>query len=309
MKKLFILLGLLYCFRAGFSQAPDWTVNSSAFEFSMAFSGVAEINSVEARDTSDRIAAWIGGETRGVAKPFYSSSTDRYYFFLLVYSNGGTGEHITFSYYDASADTVLTLANVETFVSDKNTGSFSDPYIFTNTANPIPLYFRFTGISDTITIDTTSHHITLMVPDSTDLSGLVAEFSFSNADSVLVNGKTQISGVSANDFTNPVIYAIITPAGEVDWTVTVHAGNTLGIVNLQESGFELYPSPAMDFLFVKADEIRDIEVIDMAGNLQVHQEGGNGGIQKMDVSKLPSGIYLLRVFRGNQMEMKRFIKR
>lgn len=112
---------------------PSWVVNSSEYEYSMSFSGVAMIDGVECRDTADRVAAWVNGELRGMARPFYLDGTDRYYFLTTVYSNLlSQPESITFTFYDASRDTIIGLINEEEFVADENSGTFSDPYWYIN---------------------------------------------------------------------------------------------------------------------------------------------------------------------------------
>jgi hypothetical protein len=49
--------------------------------------------------------------------------------------------------------------------------------------------------------------ITLFVPKDTDVSASVATFTV-NAASVKVGETEQVSGITPNDFTNPVIYTV-----------------------------------------------------------------------------------------------------
>ena len=69
--------------------------------------------------------------------------------------------------------------------------------------------------------------ITLTVPFGTDVTALVATFTTTGA-SVSVNGATQTSGATPNDFTNPVTYTVRALDGSTkDYTVTVNvAANT-----------------------------------------------------------------------------------
>ena len=64
--------------------------------------------------------------------------------------------------------------------------------------------------------------VNIGVSEETDISNLVATFTISEKASVTVNGVTQVSGVTVNDFTNPVVYKITAENGDVrDWTITV----------------------------------------------------------------------------------------
>ena len=58
------------------------------------------------------------------------------------------------------------------------------------------------------------------MPYGTDLSKLIACYS-TNADSVWIGSEEQNSGVSVNDFRNPVVYRLKTETGFFDWTVKV----------------------------------------------------------------------------------------
>lgn len=64
--------------------------------------------------------------------------------------------------------------------------------------------------------------VNIEVSEETDMSKLTATFTVSDKASVTVKGVAQISGVTVNDFTHPVVYRVTAENGEVrDWTVTV----------------------------------------------------------------------------------------
>ncbi|MHA2403610.1 MAG: T9SS type A sorting domain-containing protein, partial [Candidatus Kariarchaeaceae archaeon] len=72
-------------------------------------------------------------------------------------------------------------------------------------------------------IDTLSHEILIMVEEGTQLDELVASFSLSEGATAYVDDVFQISGVTINDFSNPVIYTIIAEDNTTmqTWTVIV----------------------------------------------------------------------------------------
>jgi hypothetical protein len=73
------------------------------------------------------------------------------------------------------------------------------------------------------TINPATFSITLDVLENIDVSSLIATFTLSNLASASIGGVIQESGVTANNFTNPVVYTVTAEAGNTqDWTVTVN---------------------------------------------------------------------------------------
>ena len=71
-------------------------------------------------------------------------------------------------------------------------------------------------------IDTLQHTVDVTVAQGTDVSDLVADFTLSQYASATVNGVSQTSGSTHNDFTNPVTYTVMAQDSSTqDWTVTV----------------------------------------------------------------------------------------
>jgi len=72
-------------------------------------------------------------------------------------------------------------------------------------------------------IDPGTFNITLEVLENVDVSSLVATFTLSDFANASVGGVVQESGVTPNDFTNPVVYTVTAEAGNTqNWTVTVN---------------------------------------------------------------------------------------
>ncbi|SVB63332.1 uncharacterized protein METZ01_LOCUS216186, partial [marine metagenome] len=85
---------------------PCWAVNPPDFQFNASVSGVLIFNGVESTDSTDIIAAFVGGECRGVKTDgLYFPPSEHWIFGLTIYGNI-SGEVITFKAYDASAGLV-----------------------------------------------------------------------------------------------------------------------------------------------------------------------------------------------------------
>ena len=86
--------------------------------------------------------------------------------------------------------------------------------------------FSFQGLAPAVvgTVNEAAHTIALTVPAGTNLTALVATFTTTGA-SVKVGAALQVSGVTANSFTNPVTYTVSAADGTTQaYTVTVTLG-------------------------------------------------------------------------------------
>lgn len=118
------------------SVAPDWSVNSSDYEFTMNVNGQLEINGEMSQDVNDIVAAFRGDECVGVAKPTYFSRYDAYYVLMNVYGNAeDNGKSLTYKVFEAKTGRVLPVVEVSMdkanmFVTDNIVGTISSPNIW-----------------------------------------------------------------------------------------------------------------------------------------------------------------------------------
>jgi hypothetical protein len=114
----------------------------------------------------------------------------------------------------------------------------SDSIILTNDISA----FSFTAsannaLSSDITANISETTITAIVPFGTDVTALVATFT-TTGDSVTVNSTEQVSGTTANDFSNTVTYTVTAADSTTqDYTVTVSVPSSKPIIS--------NPSPAI----------------------------------------------------------------
>jgi hypothetical protein len=86
------------------------------------------------------------------------------------------------------------------------------------------LTFSFAGLTPAVTgtINETAKTVSLVVPNSQSVTALVATFTVSPLATVNIGGVGQVSGTTANNFTNPVVYTVVAEDGSVsNYTVTV----------------------------------------------------------------------------------------
>ncbi|MBN1307916.1 MAG: hypothetical protein JXA18_08370 [Chitinispirillaceae bacterium] len=121
-------------------------------------------------------------------------------------------------------------------ISGMTVNDFSSPLVYTVTAedNSTAEYivtvtvttkkittYSFPSINATGSIDESKKTISVAVPGGTDLAALVADFTITGV-SVSVGATLQQSGITANDFSSPVIYTVTASDGSTaEYTVSV----------------------------------------------------------------------------------------
>jgi hypothetical protein len=94
--------------------------------------------------------------------------------------------------------------------------------------------FNIVNVSPPATgvIDQSGHGIAITVPNDTDVTHLIATFTVSAGATVYVNNNystVQQSGITTNDFTNPVVYTVWSAGNYLqDYTVTVTVAAPVG---------------------------------------------------------------------------------
>ena len=99
-------------------------------------------------------------------------------------------------------------------------------------------------------VDPDLHTVSLVVPYETDVTDLIAYFELSDGASatVGVTPTTQVSGVTANDFTLPVIYTIIAENSSTqNWMVTVYIDPPKTTTDIEEYEFTEADNPALSY--------------------------------------------------------------
>jgi hypothetical protein len=88
--------------------------------------------------------------------------------------------------------------------------------------------FSFDGIDGKATIDKAAHTVSAKANETVDLTAIVADFTLSTGATATVDGKSQTSRQTANNFSAPVTYSITSGDGltKYEWTVTVTGGKT-----------------------------------------------------------------------------------
>jgi len=210
MKKIITIILVSLCAFNLSAQNPNWSFDVNNYQFSMTLTTTLNVNGATLSSTNDRVAAFINGEVRGIAGVTYVPSSNKYVAYLSVYANSNS-ETVSFKLYNSTNDTVTDISKTITFRIDNQIGSVFQSLSLANPALSSEAdltAFSFDGVQEkSVTISTNS--IDVLVPANTDVANLVANFTSNNNSRVFVNKVAQISEISAQNFTSPVIYQVL----------------------------------------------------------------------------------------------------
>ena len=130
--------------------------------------------------------------------------------------------------------------------------------------------------------------ISIKVPSGTDLNVLTPSFTHSNDATVTVGSVKQISGVTANNYSNAVTYVVTAQDGTTaNYTVRV---TTFASVSELQKSIHVYPNPTNQWVHIQTDlHLENIRVLNIHGTQQsVTLENG-----AIDLATLAQGIYFI----------------
>lgn len=138
-------------------------------------------------------------------------------------------------------------------------------------------------------INESAKTISIVVPQGTNLTNLVANFDVSTYAVVKVNGNVQKSGVTPNDFSSPVVYRVLAEDNTyADYTVTVSIDNAIADVYIKNI-MQMYPNPSNGVVYVKSLSNGNLTITNTLG--QVVYNSTINANEIMNVKDLNSGIY------------------
>ena len=168
------------------------------------------------------------------------------------------------------------------------------------------LTYSILGQAGVINTSSNNGTIGIMVLLGTPVTNLVATFTTSaNITSITVGGVTQVSGTTANNFTNPVTYVVTAQDGITTkpWTVTVTlvASNNASLSSLAISSGILTPSFSMTTTVYNVDV--DASITDITVTPTVNESHANVTVNGAAVaSGAPSGAINLS-FGTNRIDV------
>lgn len=197
----------------------------------------------------------------GINLRFGLGSDDAIYLYYMGSSNPAPDAAIDSTAWSSHVRTKVRIPDGGAWAADDS--RYPTPGAANETAGAITSFsFVTPAVAGVIDETVTPKTITVGVPASTDVTNLVAEFTYTGT-AIQVGAVDQVSGVTSNNFTSAVTYTVTAyDSSTVDYTVTVLVAYSNGIIinevqstasglaNTLESDFvELYNSGASTYTF------------------------------------------------------------
>lgn len=163
------------------------------------------------------------------------------------------------------------------------------------------LTYSFATPAATGTI-TASDSVLVTVPAGTNTNGLVANFTVSPLAIATVGATAQVSGTTANNFSNIVTYTIMAEDSSTrDYYVKVTVEVPIGIdeISQDNASFKVWPNPASNQL--NFEHPADVKLFDINGKLVLSATK----VRALPVGRLAAGVYILE---NEQRQKRKIIK-
>jgi len=93
---------------------------------------------------------------------------------------------------------------------------------------------------------------------------------------------------------------------KMEVSINVTQEGTVGISERVDNKLQIYPNPVQNEIFIKSDfQIERVEIYSITGALLKFDSNFK---EKIPVSALPQGIYLLKVYTDKGLKVSKFVK-
>lgn len=219
------------------AQDPNWSINTSNYQYSSTYTAFLNVDGITLTSSNDKVGAFVNGEIRGVSNVVYEASVAKYVVYLSVYANTNN-ETINFKIYNSTTNTTVDINKTATFNIDENVGGIFQSYSIASpelSDEAVFTSFKFLGIT-AVTEEISANRIDIVLPENTNLTSLKAVYNASTNSKVLVGNILQQSASSTQNFTNSIIYRIISEneavLKEYEVSVSVALNNNPTTVNI-----------------------------------------------------------------------------
>lgn len=115
------------------------------------------------------------------------------------------------------------------------------------------------------------------------------------------------NNLHVEDFGKIEITASVANNPEINSTIFTFVKNPFGVEKEKNSNFECYPNPTKGVLYFKTENNSKITITDIRGKTEFF-ENRNRGKQRIDLSNLKSGVYILKVETESEIFVKKIYK-
>jgi len=147
--------------------------------------------------------------------------------------------------------------------------------------------------------------VTVRVKPGTDITDLIATYSTSAFATAFIGSIKQVSGVTPNDFFDPVTYTI-KGYDSTTHNYTVIVKNDVGLKDVEVQQYvSVYPNPTNNLLHCGILDKYSYRILSLDGKIVIESSTDKDEISTVD---LTSGIYFIIIQTGDRVMYSRFIK-
>lgn len=207
-----------------FAQAPTWTVDENAYQFTMTFVAKLNVDGKQLIGANDKVAAFVGSTCRGTSGVTYVPNEATYYAYLTVFSNT-QDETVYFKLYDSATNKTTVVTKQITFGVNEHRGNLFQSYSIAEPAlndKSEMLTFNFIDIKSISSV-INNGNVTIKLYDSYDSTALKPMFTLSKGGKLLKNRIEQKSGEFTDNFSSAISYEVLSEdeSSLSSYTVTV----------------------------------------------------------------------------------------
>ena len=268
MKKIaFCLILFSLSFPELLAQAPTWTVNENAYQYTMTFVAKLNVDGKQLIGPNDKVGAFVGTTCRGVSGITFVASEANYYAYITVFSNV-QDEAVFFKLYDSATDKITVVSKQIAFAVNEHRGNLFQSYSIAEPAlndKADILTFNFTDTKVLSSI-ISSGKVSVGLYDSYDVTALKPVFTLSKGAKLLKNRIVQKSGEITDNFSAVVTYEVLsedessltsytvslnritTPTAFYKKDAVCYAGGAIKVVSKQEGASVVITSNGKEVL-------------------------------------------------------------
>lgn len=166
--------------------------------------------------------------------------------------------------------------------------------------------FELEGQIEPATIDQENRSVHIEVWKNTDPTDLTPVFTLSHDAVCTVDGNVQVSGVSSQDFTTPVLYTVTSEDGNnvKEWVVEVDVSDFVLDIKDENSAIGLFPNPFKHELIVVLNRPKTISnqykarVVSLNGAVLLDETFSTTQLY-INTTDLPVGTYLIQLLQND----------
>ena len=222
MKKWLVIFFLF--FSSGvFAQVPTWKVDEPAFQYTMTLVAKLNVDGVPLANKNDLVGAFVGTSCRGVSGLTYVASEKSYFAYLTVFSNT-PGEVITFYVFNSAKGLITKIGKTISFAPYQNIGNLYQSFSIAEPAlsNKAELLtFDFLNVKSVSSVITPGS-VKVTILEGNTVGNLTPVFTLSKGANLYKNRLVQKTNTTADSFTGPVTYEVLSEDESTLSTYTVN---------------------------------------------------------------------------------------